>query len=499
MGSSPANDAFEKVVAHVEFLVYASLIGLAALQADMITKYVLAGLLGFAASFIISLSQPQAAPLLLSIPLLFVAHYFSNVYYAVMTSAAAAITLHSSFKDRLNFAPWQLASGVLITTLGALGLSHPYFNSLVQSAPVQSILTHPYGRLAIGVGFGALLQWLTMQFFLRAAVGSFHNTEAVLVSQLIGAYMTNALGNIRSFSGSNAEAVVMIIAVAAWVGFWFYEFFNRLPQSTGVKLTLTSSIAVLLSTALFPVAVSAPASFISFFQKDVKYLLLGFWLTIFLSFSMIVALVQKHVSNTVVRKGFHFMALTMFLPAMIIDPVFLRAALCLAIAVFCFVEFVRYSQIFGAKISQWITKAMNAVTNDRDHCGPLTLSHVYLLIGCGFALIFTPASEVSKLGLDVMAGPLLVLAVGDSFSSIIGSKFGKHRWPSTNRTIEGTVAGIVTTIIAMFALCSYASINPNWMVIGIATTLTFLLEAYTKAIDNLVLPIFYFTAIKLLS
>lgn len=498
MKAPSLQEVIDKIIACVEFAVYIAVMALAAIQADMITQYILGGLIGFAIVFMVGLRQPLATHILLCYPLLCVAHDFGHLYYALSSSVVAALCLYTGLKDKLAMEPWKLAAGALLATLSSLGLSHPAFDMVLQAPPVQMVMNHPYGKLAIGAGFGIALQWITMQYFVNAAGKSFHNVEAALLSQLAAGYMTTALGNLTS-PGKNEQAVVLALSVLAWLGFWFFEFFSKSPFSTGVKFSIVSSIAVIIANFLYPIAPKYPPAFLAFVQEDINWILMGYWAACFLSFSTVIALIQKHVSNTVARKGFHFMALAMFLPAMIVDPRFLRIALSFAIALFCLVEFIRSSNLLGQKISQKLTQIMNAVMNDRDRAGPWTLSHLYLLIGCGFALLYAAdADAAGKLSIDVMAGPLLVLAVGDSFASIVGHKWGKLKWRGSERSVLGTLAGISTTLGAMFALCTYTGASPNWIAVGIVTVCTFIIEIYVQALDNLVLPIFYYSAMGLL-
>ena len=503
MQTSSAKKLSSQLLQYVEFLPYLVLAALVSLQADWITKYALAGVVGFAATFVVSYRQPHSTHILLCIPFLFLSQSFYNVQYAIVTSVAAAMTLYGPLKSKLELPAWQLASGALAATLAAMELSHPYLNAIVNSPPVQMILSHPYGRLALSVGYGAILQWITMKYLLKIGFNSFHNVEAVIVSQLLGVYMSSTLSGLGTGSPSSSppsDSVLQLIAVTAWIGFWFFEFYTKLQQPTGIKLSLTSSLAAILAAALYPFFATAPAKVLSFFQNDVNYYFLGYWAACFFVFSTFVSvIVKRNTSNTVARKAFHLMALTMFLPAMILSPAFLRTSLCIAIALFSLIEFIRYSKILGARVTDIITKLMNCVTNDRDRAGSLTLSHLYLLIGCGFALISSSTKEVTSIPLDKMAGPLIVLAVGDSFASIVGSKFGRHKWPSSSsRTIEGSIAGVLTTLGSMAILGATMQLQLNWMSISIATALTFVLEAYTELIDNLILPIFYLTTINFL-
>lgn len=47
---------------------------------------------------------------------------------------------------------------------------------------------------------------------------------------------------------------------------------------------------------------------------------------------------------------------------------------------------------------------------------------------------------------------MLVLGIGDSFAAIIGSTFGKLKYPFSNRTIEGTLAFLFSSSLAHYIL-----------------------------------------------
>ena len=71
--------------------------------------------------------------------------------------------------------------------------------------------------------------------------------------------------------------------------------------------------------------------------------------------------------------------------------------------------------------------------------------------------------------------------------SICGISFGKNRiYSLNNRTLEGSMGGLISTIIA------YMILKGNFINIEefINFFLIFLYEGYTLEIDNLVLPLF---------
>ncbi|MBI5884478.1 hypothetical protein HZB89_00080, partial [archaeon] len=67
--------------------------------------------------------------------------------------------------------------------------------------------------------------------------------------------------------------------------------------------------------------------------------------------------------------------------------------------------------------------------------GPLTF-----IVGVLLALSLFP----SKIAL----GALIVLVFGDSFSTLVGKKFGKTKLPA-GRSLEGTLAGVLASFLAL--------------------------------------------------
>jgi dolichol kinase len=130
-----------------------------------------------------------------------------------------------------------------------------------------------------------------------------------------------------------------------------------------------------------------------------------------------------------------------------------------------------------------------------------------------------------------------IIHAGDSMGAIIGSIYGVHYWPSSKKTIEGTVAaflGIMFTAVNFGIVCSrlescavdstdspflqsklmywraHGNLLPtNYfdslyrfflrLASGIATFLACVLEASTAQIDNLVLPPFYYSLLVVAS
>ncbi len=44
---------------------------------------------------------------------------------------------------------------------------------------------------------------------------------------------------------------------------------------------------------------------------------------------------------------------------------------------------------------------------------------------------------------------IISVGIGDSAASIIGSKIGIRKWPGTKRTLEGSLAGLISQFICI--------------------------------------------------
>jgi len=88
----------------------------------------------------------------------------------------------------------------------------------------------------------------------------------------------------------------------------------------------------------------------------------------------------------------------------------------------------------------------------------------------------------------------LILGVGDSFASIVGSRIGSVRWLAhSKKTVEGTIAAYlsvkaVSYIISFFGIFPMSAMDLKFEV---ATVCVAVFEGVLTQIDNLFLPILY--------
>lgn len=83
-----------------------------------------------------------------------------------------------------------------------------------------------------------------------------------------------------------------------------------------------------------------------------------------------------------------------------------------------------------------------------------------------------------------------MLGVGDSMAAIVGSKYGRLRVPFTNKTFEGCMAFVASSLIVLLGWSYFnceSILVSKYVGVVIATAVV---ELFTTQIDNLLLPQF---------
>jgi dolichol kinase len=125
--------------------------------------------------------------------------------------------------------------------------------------------------------------------------------------------------------------------------------------------------------------------------------------------------------------------------------------------------------------------------DERDTCGPIIVSHIFLLLGIWLPIVLASSP----------AG-IVCLGLGDASASIIGRRYGRHKWFG-KKTVEGTLAfafaaGIALAIITAF-IPSYG-INLSCARIAAVAATTSLLEATSGMNDNVIVPTYMLVVLR---
>lgn len=188
-----------------------------------------------------------------------------------------------------------------------------------------------------------------------------------------------------------------------------------------------------------------------------------------------------------VRKYFHVAMICVYIPGLILCPNLLYLASVLVAVILIILEVIRMLNVepLGPVLNGYLW-----VFLDEQDTGDLILTPIYLLIGCSLPLWWNYKLQKAPCSLSMYSG-LISVGIGDGAASFIGRKYGRHKWPGSKKSVEGTSAAIISQIIAIYFL---SFIKIPGAVFSMETVLCIifisLLEAFTNQIDNLVVPVF---------
>ena len=107
---------------------------------------------------------------------------------------------------------------------------------------------------------------------------------------------------------------------------------------------------------------------------------------------------------------------------------------------------------------------------DEKDVGDLVLTNLYLLSGVSLPLWIT--TDLQKADRILLMSGVLSVGIGDSFASIVGSKYGKLKLFKSKKTLEGLLASILSqlTFVQILHILKWATFKPLPTVIPIIVT-----------------------------
>ena len=253
-----------------------------------------------------------------------------------------------------------------------------------------------------------------------------------------------------------------------------------------IDFVLNARCALFESHCIYPSLTSAIFAVVA--QKN-HFLILVYWLCLLLFFFAMTPIpkLTKNKNQILQRKYFHFWCLALFLPILKWQySLYLSLALCIALFLFIFVEAMRVTDF--CLFAREIEKYCRPFLDERDG-GKLVLTHIWLLVGCAIPLWYSFVKEKES-RIYAVSG-IIILGIGDAMAAIVGRKLGKIKWPNSSKTVEGTLAGILSSLLLYMIMIE--ELRFDWqMTLKLTQVIaaTFILEAITKQIDNLYLPLF---------
>ncbi|KAI5953277.1 SEC59 [Candida jiufengensis] len=171
------------------------------------------------------------------------------------------------------------------------------------------------------------------------------------------------------------------------------------------------------------------------------------------------------------------------------------------IIVFLIIEFIRYNEV--SFIGTYLTNLLIKFQDTKD-LGPLNLSYIYLLTGVTIPIAYDYLAHKNQVTIIRYIG-LIALGIGDSFASIIGKRFGTFKWKGSEKSVQGTIAFILTSFIAINVVEYYNRNNKhyipikNWENALVSIILGGVLEGTSNINDNYLIPTFIPIAFDLLN
>lgn len=171
--------------------------------------------------------------------------------------------------------------------------------------------------------------------------------------------------------------------------------------------------------------------------------------------------------------------------------------------VFMVVEGIRYNRLYY--IGEFLHKTLSVFQDTKDLQGPLNLSYIYLLAGVTIPIVYDYLVNKDTVTIIRYSG-LITLGVGDTFASVIGKKFGTFKWKGSNKSVQGTIAFIVSVLLCTYGADYYLTQNntnylpiKNWENTFVTILLAGFLEGTCDINDNYLIPIFFPISYELLN
>lgn len=193
------------------------------------------------------------------------------------------------------------------------------------------------------------------------------------------------------------------------------------------------------------------------------------------------------LSSNFRRKIWHFLVLGLIVYPLYVDPEFVKVCLSGTLILFLLVEQLRYLKL--SPFGSYLDSSLRTFADFRDERGPVIFSYIYLMIGITFPILVK----------DSVVG-LVVLGVGDSLASIVGSEYGLIRWGKSSKTVEGTMTFVIATygVCALLKCMDWFFVDKSFHSLLLTCVLSGVLEGNSDLNDNILIPAYMVTVLEFL-
>ena len=372
------------------------------------------------------------------------------------------------------------------------------------------------GGVALSVGsFVSTASIVAMFFYMRRLVPRTCTMgESLAISCAVVYVVTTAMAASTAMTGPIVAAgVLAFFAVMVHV--------RRLTSWTDTAVWLLAGGG---AVALSPSAVAVVAVGERLLRDGDTLRLVAYWAVVLaVSLPCMVYFKGCGVRNIILRKGFHALALLLFVPPLLSHPFMapmdgsrgpgegslssgadvgdgldppapldpLPLAFAVAFVGFLALEIVRLGGIpLPFRAERHVHRFMAAFVDSRDTQGELYVTHITLLLGLAVPIWLGSGA--------LMYTGIIAAGVGDAFASIVGSLRGPRGRPvaaGTNKTVEGTAACLVSMLLSWWALAAWYEMRldvTQWVALAAVTAVSSLLESITDSWDNVFVSVHYF-------
>lgn len=350
-----------------------------------------------------------------------------------------------------------------------------------------------------GLSVGSLGTWGVLQlmsifphcFTIGEATAAMHGCILFLMSVVTNLPLRYHLPPIHD---DDIATVILQVALSYVVSICLITHYFSMFRSTRNFYILTITLLLLVILPLMYIILDQNPivwTLYFMFNKKSKIILLGYWAICLLLGVVVVAyqILLNHQATTSIRKMFHLLAVLVYVPGLIYEQLFLYFASGIVMGLFVFLELLRYLRILP--LGEVLQQGFSVFADEKDHL--ISLTPLYLLSGLSFPLWM----PTNNLPLMVLLSGILTVGLGDTAASFVGSKWGCHKWSNSNKSVEGTIACILSQL-GLICLLTFAGVTNNGLLflrsLWSSVILSFV-EAQTNQVDNLALPLLMYVCL----